>query len=87
MKELIKEALDAKWNDRLFHYYKQEVDINAVRPQDENSQEWKDIIAKLETIATPKPVPTPTLAYKEGYGAIPPQPITTTTASIYPKNK
>ena len=65
MKALIKEALDAKWNDRLFHYYKQEVDINAVRPQDENSQEWKDIIAKLEAIATPKviatPKPTPTL--------------------------
>lgn len=60
MKELIKEALNAGWNDRLFHYYKQEVDINAVRPQDENSQEWKDIIAKLESIATPKPAPTPT---------------------------
>ena len=59
MKELIKEALDAKWNDRLFHYYKQEVDANAVRPQDENSQEWKDIIVKLETIATPKPIATP----------------------------
>ena len=81
MKELIKEALDAGWNDRLFHYYKQYIDANAVRPQDENSQEWKDIIAKLETIATLKPVATPKLtetstpAFKEGYGAIPPQQI------------
>ena len=83
MKELIKEALNAGWSDRLFYYYKQEVDVNAIRPQDENSQEWKDIIAKLETIATPKPVPTPRPAYKEGYGAIPPQPITTPTPDRY----
>lgn len=55
----IKEALQAGWNDRLFHYYQQEVDANAVRPQDENSQEWKDIIAKLEALATPKPIATP----------------------------
>ena len=77
MKDLIQEALKAGWNDRLFHYYKQEVDQNAVRPQDENSQEWKDIIVKLERLATPKPVTAP--AFKEGYGAIPPQPISTPT--------
>ena len=69
MKELIKEALDAGWNDRLFHYYKQYIDTNAVRPQDENSQEWKDIVAKLQAIATPKPIttpkPTPTPTPKE----------------------
>lgn len=66
----IKEALNAGWNDRLFYYYQQEVDANAVRPQDETSQEWKDIIAKLEAIATPKPIVstpivTPVLETKE----------------------
>lgn len=48
MKELIQEALKAGWNDRLFYYYQQVSDPNAVRPQDENGQEWKAIIAFLE---------------------------------------
>lgn len=70
MKELIQEALKAGWNDRLFHYYQLEVDANAVRPQDENSKEWKEIIAKLEALTTPKPVVTPKAKQNDQTGSI-----------------
>ena len=52
-KELIKEALDNNWSDRIFYHYQQEVDATAVRPQDETSTEWKEIVAKLTVLSTP----------------------------------
>lgn len=55
----LKEALDNGWNDRLFQYYKENVDQNAVRPQDELGPDWNAILEKLKDIATPKPAPTP----------------------------
>lgn len=55
----LKEALDNGWNDRLFQYYKELVNPNAVRPQNEDGQEWNDMLAALRGIATPTPAPTP----------------------------
>ena len=55
----VKEALDNGWGDRIFHFYTQLVDAKAVRPQDENSNEWKGIVAALEKLATSSPAPTP----------------------------
>jgi hypothetical protein len=55
----LKEALENGWNDRLFQYYKDLVNPNAVRPQNEFGQEWNDILGTLRGIATPAPAPTP----------------------------
>ena len=73
MKELIKEAVQAGWNDRLFYYYQQVSDANAIRPQDENGQEWKSIIAFLELYSKAediKPVPTPKVETNDQTGSI-----------------
>jgi len=65
----IKEALDNGWNDRIFLHYKELVDPNAIRPQDETGEEWKQIVSQLSALATPKPVkttkPIPTPSNKE----------------------
>lgn len=73
MKELIQEALKAGWNDRLFHYYTQVSNPNAVRPQDENSKEWKEIIAFLELYSKAeevKPTPVPKAKQNDQTGSI-----------------
>ena len=58
-KDELTQALHNGWGDRLFHYYTQLVDANAVRPQDEESKEWKDMVSALTKFATPEPAPTP----------------------------
>ena len=58
-KDELTQALHNGWGDRLFHYYTQLVDANAVRPQDEESKEWKDMVSALTKLATPEPAPTP----------------------------
>jgi len=55
----IKEALDNGWNDRIFLHYKELVDPNAIRPQDETGEEWKQIVLKLTDLTAPNPIPTP----------------------------
>lgn len=58
----IKEALQAGWNDRIFLYYQQHVDANAVRPQDETGKEWQDIVTSLQNLVDKdKPKQTPTV--------------------------
>lgn len=46
------EALANNWNDRIFNHYKQLVDSEATRPQDELSQEWLAMIDKLTKLTT-----------------------------------
>lgn len=46
--ELVKEALDNNWEDRIFMHYRELVDPHAVRPQDNKSQEWLDIVKSLK---------------------------------------
>jgi hypothetical protein len=46
--EIVKEALDNNWHDRIFLHYQQLIDPKAVRPQDYKSEEWLNIVKTLK---------------------------------------
>ena len=51
-KELVQEALDNNWEDRLFYYYQVWVSANTVRPQD--PEDFKKIVDELKRLVAPK---------------------------------
>lgn len=52
----ILEAIENRWDDRIFVHYQIWVDSTAVRPQDDES--WSKLVAELKTKATPKETKT-----------------------------
>lgn len=55
-KKAIREAIEKAWGDRIFLYFQQYVNPNAVRPQNEHGQEWNDILATLRGISQEEPI-------------------------------
>ena len=56
-KQTVLEAIENGWNDRVFIYYKQFINAEAVRPQDDDNwnklvEELKSKVVKTEKIVT-----------------------------------
>jgi hypothetical protein len=66
----VKESLDNGWNDRIFQHYRELVNADAVRPQDTESKEWKDIIAALQLKIDPNAPKNQKVIIKDGKAEI-----------------
>ncbi len=53
-KQTVLEAIENGWNDRIFIHYKQFVNPEAIRPQDDEN--WGKLVEELKSKVTPKEI-------------------------------
>jgi len=44
---------ELKWMLKIFNFYKEKIDPNAKMPKDIETQEWKDMVAKVQDYQHP----------------------------------